>query len=225
MDVTLRPEDLELRGALTRMIAELGFAPRNAALAAALGSSEEAVEQGLRRLHDAHALLLHPHRCVPWVVHPFALSPGSCWVETVRGGWWANCVYCGFGIAAATELDATIFTRLGGEREPVDIHVREGEVAEQDLLFHLSTPVCEWWSNVIHACASFQPFRSEAEVDAWCVRHALPKGAVVPLPQMWRFAADWYGDYLRAPWVKRSSDEARAVFNRHGLVGDFWSIP
>lgn len=221
----LSREDMELRGELTRLIARLGYAPPNCELAASLNSTEPEVEAGLRRLHDAHALLLHPHLCVPWAVHPFALSPGSCWVETASGGWWANCVYCAFGIAAALDEDAAIFTRLGGEREAVELHVRDGDVVERDLLLHLSTPVRLWWSNVIHACSTFQPFRLEADVDAWCERHRLPKGAIVPFPRMWRFAADWYGGYLRQPWRKRSTDEARALFNRHGLIGDFWSVP
>ncbi|MEO5821639.1 MAG: hypothetical protein ABIT71_14150 [Vicinamibacteraceae bacterium] len=47
---------------------------------------------GLRRLQDAHALQLHPLGCRPWVVHPFALAPGSCWVQTPRIGYWAQCL-------------------------------------------------------------------------------------------------------------------------------------
>jgi hypothetical protein len=221
----LSPQDRQLRGALTRMIAQLGFAPSNGQLATALKATEGEVEAGLRRLHDAHALLLHPHRCEPWAVHPFALSPGSCWVETASGGWWANCVYCAFGIAAALNEDANIFTRLGGEGEAVELHVRAGDVVERDLLLHLSTPVRDWWSNVIHACSTFQPFRSEADIDGWCARHRFPKGAVVSFPRMWRFAADWYGGYLREPWRKRSAEEVRALFSRHGFTGEFWSLP
>jgi hypothetical protein len=128
------------------------------------------------------------------------------------------------GIAAALGTPAVIHTRLGGEREPAVIHVEDGDVREADLLFHLSTPVRHWWDNVIHACASFQPFRTEEDVDAWCERHALPKGAVVPLPQMCRFAADWYGDYLSKPWRKRSPAEISALLTQHGFTGPFWSL-
>lgn len=216
--------DLRVRGALTREIAARGYAPSNAELAALLTCSAADVERGLRALHNAHALLLHPNTTRPWAVPPFALSPGSCWVEIGERGWWANCLYCGLGIAAAVGADADISTRLGGEREPVVEHVRSGEVLERALLFHLSTPPRHWWDNVIHACASFQPFRTEREVDDWCVRHALPKGAVVPLPQMWAFAREWYGDYVRAPWRKRSADEIAGVFQRHGFTSPFWSL-
>ena len=220
----LLPFDLNVRGELTRAIAELGRAPSNEQLAQRLDADVIAVEQSLRQLHDAHALQLHPHRCAPWVVHPFALSPGSCWVETSGRGWWANCLYCGMGIAAALNEDVSIHTRIGGEREPIVVHVCGGEVQETELLFHLSTPVREWWDNVIHACASFQPFHSEGDVEDWCARHGLPRGAVVPIQQMWRFAADWYGSYLEKQWRKRSVAETKALFEKHGFEGDFWRL-
>lgn len=216
--------DLEVRGELTRAIAELGRAPSNEQLAQRLNARVAAVEKSLRHLHDAHALQLHPHRCAPWAVHPFALSPGSCWVQAGDRGWWANCLYCGMGIAAALNEDANIHTRIGGEQEPVVVHISGSNVQERDLLFHLSTPVREWWDNVIHACATFQPFHSEADINDWCERHDLPRGAVVPLPRMWSFAADWYGDYLRKPWRKRSLDEAKAMFAKHEFEGEFWQL-
>ena len=157
-------------------------------------------------------------------MHPFALSPGSCWVEIAHRGWWANCLYCGLGIAAAVGGDAEISTRIGGEREQVVVQIRNGAVQERDLLFHLSTPPRHWWDNVIHAFASFQPFRSEEEIDRWCTRHALPRGAVVPLPQLWEFARDWYGAYLEEPWRKRSAQDAEQLFRRHGFTSPFWSL-
>ena len=219
----LSEADQDLRGLLTRMIAARGHAPSLGELAQAAGIDEEQVPQALRRLHDAHALLLHPDRCEPWVVHPFALSAGGCWVETPRRGYWANCLYCGLGIAAALRSDARITTRIGGEGETRIYRVEGGALLDSDGIFHLATPVARWWNNVIHACATFQPFGAEAEVDPWCERHALPRGAVMPLDALWRFASDWYGNYLDEPWRKRSPEQVRTLFDRHGLTGPFWS--
>lgn len=216
--------DQDLRGLLTRTIAERGHAPTIAELAEAAGLDEGEARASLYRLHESHSLLLHPHRCEPWAVHPFALSPGSCWVETSERGYWANCLYCAFGIAAGLRRDARITTRLGGEGETRIFEVRDGAAIDTGEIFHLSTPVRLWWSNVIHACASFQPFASEADVDPWCERHALPRGAVMSLDALWRFASDWYGSCLEEPWRKRSPDEVRALFERHGLTGAFWEL-
>ena len=216
--------DQDLRGLLTRMIAAQGHAPTNAELAAAAGVQQAAVEDSLRRLHDNHALLLHPHRCEPWLVHPFALSAGGCWVETEARGYWASCLYCGFGIAAALGVDAVLTARLGGESETARYRVEGGRLLDGNGVFHLAIPVAQWWDNVIAACASFQPFAHEADIDPWCRRHAMPCGATLTLEPLWGFASDWYGGYLQEPWRKRSADEVRALFARHGLAGPFWEI-
>lgn len=219
----LTKADEEVRGALTRMIAEQGHAPAIDVLAAALGRQVVDVEASLRRLADAHALLLHPGEARPWAVHPFALAPGGCWVKTPARGYWANCVYCGFGIAAALKCDATVVARYGGEADTVRYEVKSGCVAPDGDLFHLSTPPSRWWPNVVFACSTFQPFRSEGEIDRWCADHDLPRGGVMTIPQLWGFASEWYGGYLDQPWRKRSPEEAKAVFARHGLTSDFWS--
>lgn len=219
----LSAADQDLRGRLTRAIARRGHALPPAELAEEAGLSVAEAEASLRRLHAAHALLLHPNRCEPWVVHPFALSPGSCWVETGEGGYWANCLYCALGIAAALDSDAVVTTRLGGEARTAHFRVEGGRLLDTAGVFHLPIPARFWWDNVIHACATFQPFASETEIGPWCERHALPRGHVMGLEALWRFASDWYGDYLRKPWRKRSAAEVRALFDRHGLTGDFWS--
>jgi hypothetical protein len=220
----LSADDQALRGLLALMIAEAGHAPSNAALAERARLSVAETEAALRRLHDAHALQLHPHVCRPWVVHPFALAPGSCWVQTPGLGYWANCLYCAFGIAAALKTKAIISTRIGGEGESVRYIVHDGHVADSTDVFHLSTPVAQWWDNVVFACSSFQPFRAEADVDAWCARHDLPKGAVLTMSALWAFASDWYGKHLDQPWRQRSIDDVPALFARHGLTGEFWRV-
>jgi len=168
--------DQDLRGVLTRMIAARGYAPTNAQLAEAAGMSVLDVEASLRRLHEANALLLHPHKPQPWVVHPFALSAGGCWVECADRGYWANCLYCGFGIAAALGADATLTARLGGEGATATWRVAGGRLVDAEGIFHLSVPVARWWDNVIFACASFQPFASDP-ISALGARATACRGA------------------------------------------------
>ncbi|MEM9487661.1 MAG: organomercurial lyase [Myxococcota bacterium] len=220
----LEPHDPIVRGTLTRMIAERGHAPTVDELAERAGVASAAAEASLRRLHDARALLLHPGGCRPWIVHPFALSAASCWVQTERLGYWASCLYCAFGIAACLGCDAEITTRIGGEAEPVRYSIRDGRPPAGDDIFHLSIPPTRWWDNVIAACASFQPFHCEDDVEAWCARHAMDRGATLSIAQLWEFARDWYGAYLDSPWRKRTAAEARALFDRHGLRSAFWQL-
>jgi hypothetical protein len=222
MIVTVHDE--AVRGALTRLIAEHGFSPSLEGLAGDLGLSTQDVSNHLSRLAEAHALLLHPDSVRPWVVHPFALAPGSCWVRTPQRGYWANCLYCAFGIAAALRCDAVITTRYGGEDETVQYSIENGKITPSGDIFHFSTPPARWWDNVIFACSSFQPFKRQADIASWCSRHDLPEGGLMSVEALWRFASDWYGDCLQKPWRKRSPEEAKAVFDRHGLTGPFWAM-
>lgn len=226
MTTLLSDEDERVRGALTRAIAELGHAPSQEALATTVGCNLATLQAHLRRLADAHALLLHPDSTRPWVVHPFALAPGSCWVRTPRRGYWASCLYCAFGIAAALDSDAVIATRYGGEDEPAQYEVQRGIGVSSpgSDVFHLSIPPARWWDNVVFACSSFQPFRSENDVDRWCRDHGFPRGATMSIPQLWGFARDWYGTCLSEPWRKRTKGEVRALFAKHGFTGEFWEI-
>jgi hypothetical protein len=213
-----------VRMTLARAIAADGRAPSNDRLAQMVGTSVAEVEAGLRELAARNGLLLHPHICSPWAVHPFALAPGSCWVETEARGYWANCLYCAFGIVAALKCDASVFTRLGGESETVCFRIAGERVDNDDLLFHLSVPVAQWWDNVIFACSSFQPFRSEADIHAWCARHGFQVGATLTVPKLWEFAQSWYGGCLDHPWKQRSKRDVAAIFAAHGLNGPFWQV-
>jgi len=221
---TLTVEDCQTRGKLTALIAEFGYAPTSETLADSMGLSVADVDASLQRLQQANALLLHPDSCRPWVVHPFSLAAGPCWVATPDKGYWASCLYCAFGICAATGCDGVITTRLGGEAETVEYTIKDGRVQPSEHVFHLSTPVRHWWDNVVFACSTFQPFRAEVDIDTWCNDHDLPKGETMDIPTLWEFAKDWYGPYLTDPWKKRSPDEIKAIFSKHGFTSDFWSI-
>ncbi len=220
----LSKDDEAVRGALTKLIAQIGHAPTLEQIGALMDRSVAEVESSLRRLSEAHALLLHPGSVRPWAVHPFALAPGSCWVRTPTRGYWANCLYCGLGVAAALKCDAVVTTRYGGEEDTVQYEVTSGKVLPSNDLFHLSTPPRQWWDNVVFACSTFQPFRSEDEIDTWCKDHDLPRGGVLTIPQLWEFTQDWYGAFLDEPWRKRSAVEANEIFARNGLTGPFWSL-
>lgn len=211
------------QGILERVIAT-GHAPETAELARALACSVEEIEAALRRLHENHGLVLHPGSTRVWVIHPFALWPTSYWVTSKRGEWWGNCAWCSLGIAALLGEDTTIATSVGAHAEPIEILVRDGEVVEPELLVHFPLPVSRAWENVLFYCGTVLVFRSEAEIESWCARHGIARGAIVPIGQVWDLAREWYGRHLAPDWRKWSAREAQAIFERAGLRGEFWRV-
>ncbi len=67
-------------------------------------------------------------------------------------------------------------------------------------------------------------FRSEEHVRRWSERRGNPMGATLTPDQGWRLAKAWYADRLSPDWSRKTPDEAQAVFDSIGLVGEFWAL-
>jgi Alkylmercury lyase len=222
------PQESSLESAihyhLVRGLIDDGFAPDLVRLQELVGRGPAAVIQALERLEASHSLVCHPGHKAPWVIHPFSLSPTATWVQAGQRGWWSPCIWCALGVAALVDDDVIIHSRVGGETEDLDLHVCGGIVREDSILTHFAVPVSSAWDNVHHFCATVLPFRSEADVDVWCRRHAIPKGAVVPIGQVAEVARIWYGQHAERHWKKWSITQAREIFGRVGLTGPFWAL-
>jgi len=202
-----------------------GRAPALAALAEAASVSPADVAASLGRLAEGHGLVLHPGTTEVWIAHPFSLSPTGVWVAADDGrGWWAPCLWCATGIAALVARPVVVHARIGGEAEAVAIPLADGRAGD-DVVVHFALPPRDAWSNVVHYCACVLPFRAAADVDAWCARHRLPRGEVVPLAQVADLGCAWYGRHLDRDWRKWTVPEAQAIFERVGLTGPFWALP
>lgn len=207
---------------ITRIILS-GAAPSLDELSRSLHLTPSEVTAGLAELEQTHGIVLHPGSSEPWVIHPFALSPTATWVESGRGGWWAPCMWCALGITTLVG-DATIHTRVAGEREPLELRVHDGRTNHQELLIHFALPPREAWANVHHYCAMVLPFRNDADIDTWSARHRLPRGRAVSLPRLAELAARWYGRHADADWRKWTRTEAQSIFHGVGLTDEFWRL-
>lgn len=180
----------------------------------------------LHQLAADHGVVLHPGTTAIWIAHPFSASPTGVWVERSDGrrGWWAPCIWCAMGIVALAAPDAVIHARYGGEAEPAVIEVAAGKVLAETCV-HFPIPARDAWANVVHWCATVLPFRSPADVPAWCERHALPHGDVVPIARALELGRVWYGNHRARDWRKWTTGEAQQIFASVGLAGPHWELP
>jgi hypothetical protein len=209
-----------IRGLLIR-----GACPTNSELAQQLEVAAPKLEELLHALSDIHGVVLHPHICEPWIIHPFSLTPTIHWIEAPHASWWAPCIWCAFGVATLAGGKVQIHTSYGGEGECFAIPVVDGHPAGfDDLYAHFAIPPARAWDNVHQHCSMVLPFRSAEEIREWCNRHGLPRGQVVPLHQVARLARAWYGSHADQNWRKWTVAEAQAIFHNAGLVSDFWNL-
>ncbi|MGA7525465.1 MAG: organomercurial lyase [Acidobacteriaceae bacterium] len=210
---------------LVHGLLETGASPANAELAERMNIDAADVESLLRELASIHGVVLHPHVCAPWILHPFSLTPTLNWVEAQHRGWWAPCIWCALGVATLAGGEVRIHSRFGAEGETLTIPVKDGEPHGFDsLVVHFAIPPARAWDNVHEHCAMVLPFRSADEIHAWSSRHRLPTGEPVPLHQVARLARLWYGSHARPDWHKWSVAEAQQIFHDAGLRSSFWDL-
>ncbi|MEO6576598.1 MAG: organomercurial lyase [Polyangiaceae bacterium] len=210
--------------AVLEHIVRAGHAPTLDELARALSASREDIERSLQRLAEGHGLVIRPGSSEVVVAHPFAVRPTATWVDAGTHGWWAPCLWCAFGIATLVACEVSIHARLAGEREPMTLHVFPNEIVNSDLLVHFSLPPRSAWDDVALFCSTVLPFRSRAQCKAWCGRHRLPYGELVPMAQVQDLATAWYGRHLDRDWVKWTAVQAQEIFREVGLTSAFWEL-
>jgi hypothetical protein len=132
---------LELRNFVYRRFVELGRAPT----LEELGTSEAA----LRRLHEAHMIVLEPDRPEIRMANPFSAMPTPYRVEAAGRSWFANCAWDAFGIPAALGVDGHISTSCPDCGEPIEIELVDRRPVPADDVFHVLVPARSWWDDIV----------------------------------------------------------------------------
>lgn len=136
--------DLQVRNHVYGRFLELQRAPSVAELDAEVGAH---VRAALRRLHDAHALVLGTDGEI-LMANPFSAVPTPYRVQASGRSWYANCAWDAFGIPAALHVDGQVSTACADCGEPIEIELRGGP-DPADSVFHVIVPAREWWDDIV----------------------------------------------------------------------------
>ena len=141
--------DLQLRNHVYRRFVELGRAPRFNELAADLGRDEGEVAEAMRRLHDAHALVLERDGSRIRMANPFSAIPTPHRVRAAGRWWYANCAWDAFGVLGALAVDGHVSSSCPDCAEPIEIDVTGGAPAGDDHVVHINVPAARWWDDIV----------------------------------------------------------------------------
>ncbi|MEM8621693.1 MAG: organomercurial lyase [Actinomycetota bacterium] len=140
--------DRRVRWAVYDALSRTGDAPTRAVLDAIVGNAS-AVAPSLRRLHDAHALVLDERDEVTMAL-PFATRPTDHVVMSTDGRrWWANCAWDALAIPLMLDVDAAITSRWLDDGAPAHFEVSNGQVAPSAGLVHFTRPGAIWWDDIV----------------------------------------------------------------------------
>ena len=141
--------DLRIRNHLYASFVAGGRARTTAAVAAELGLGKGEVADAYRRLHAAHALVLEPGSTEIRMLNPFSAVETPHRVDAGGRRWFANCAWDALGIPAALHTDGTVRSACPDCGEPLELEVRDGELARGDgLLVHFVVPARQWWDDI-----------------------------------------------------------------------------
>ena len=141
--------DLQIRSHVYSAFVSEGRARTTAETAAALGHTEGEVATAYRRLHDAHALVLHAGTTEIRMLNPFSAVETTHRVEAAGRSWFANCAWDALGIPAALHTDGSVSSECPDCGEPLSLEVRGGELVRgAELLVHFVVPARRWWDDI-----------------------------------------------------------------------------
>ncbi|MEP6660027.1 MAG: organomercurial lyase [Acidimicrobiales bacterium] len=141
--------DVAVRNVTYHLFVDRGRAPTNADVATAAGASADEIRASWRRLHDAHAIVLHPGTSELRMANPFSAVASAFRVHAGGRSWYANCAWDAFGICAALHVDGRIETVCADCDEAIECEIRAARPSDESLLFHCLVPASAWWDDIV----------------------------------------------------------------------------
>lgn len=134
-----------------RIIAETARMPTSAEVAQALDVIVGDVEAAFQRLHAKRLLVPEPGdpsriRMAP----PFSGVETPFLVHAGGKGYYANCVWDAYGVAAALHADALIEAEDGCTGEPITLEVKGFRPVPQQAVGHFAVPAARWWDDIVY---------------------------------------------------------------------------
>jgi hypothetical protein len=148
MDGNSVVDDNEVRLHVYRTFVDVGRPPMPIEIAMALNKSSAEVEASLRRLSDAHVLVLAPGTPYVWMASPLCALPSPFQVKARGRDWYGVCIWDAMGVIALLGGEGSVSTLCPDCGEALTLHVRDGKVREEDYVIHYAIPAAHWWDDI-----------------------------------------------------------------------------
>jgi len=141
--------DVVLRTAVYRHFAATGLSPTLAAMCAAVGATDQQVQDGYRRLYAKRMLVPAGDFASIRMAPPFSGVPTQH-RATVNGmEYFANCAWDAFGVVAALGGTGDVLSRCEHTHEPLALHLTTAGPPPSGWRFHCVVPAAKWWNDIV----------------------------------------------------------------------------
>lgn len=138
----------EVRAFVYDTCRSLGRPPSVKDTADALDRSPGEIEVALRRLAEAHVLVLEPNGEI-LMANPFSSVPTPFPVRFGSVSAYGNCIWDALGIPAMCDCDAEITTACACCGAQLTVAIAAGSVEGATGVIHFAIPARHWWDNIV----------------------------------------------------------------------------
>jgi hypothetical protein len=147
MDSTQSRDD-EIRHEVYRFFVDQGRSPVPAELAETLAIDQASVEGSLRRLAEAHVLVLAPGTPYIWMANPLSAIPTPFQAEIHGRRYFGNCIWDALGIVAMLGGTGKVTTWCPDCHGHLSITVADDRVVSGEGIVHFAVPAAQWWDDI-----------------------------------------------------------------------------
>jgi hypothetical protein len=140
--------DTAIRVEVYRSFIDQRRPPVPAEVAQMLAKDQATVEESLRRLQEAHALVLAPGTPYLWMAPPLSAIPTPYRVEISGRHFFGNCIWDALGIVAMLGGTGTVSAWCPDCHEQMSVAVAENRLASGDGVVHFAVPAAHWWDDI-----------------------------------------------------------------------------
>ena len=148
--MTLTDTDWDIRRFIYESLVASGRAPAVQAISAQFGMAASEARAALRRLRDAHAVVLRTGSSDILMANPLSAVPTDYRVLIGNTALYANCAWDSLGVPAMLGADARIEARHPLTRDLIEFRVEDRRLRNQrDQLVHFAKPFRNWYDDII----------------------------------------------------------------------------
>jgi hypothetical protein len=140
--------DNDVRVFVYRFMVENGRPPVPVEIGTALGTGSAEIETALKRLADAHVLVLAPGTPYIWLANPLSALPSPYPVTVRDRKYFGICFWDALGVIAMLGDEGTVTWLCPDCGDELTVRVRNDRVEPQNYVVHYAIPAANWWDDI-----------------------------------------------------------------------------
>ena len=192
------------------------------------GLSREAAFGRFKQLEADHHILLVPGTQRILMANPYSAVNTPFRVYVGERQYFANCAWDTVSLHVMLDKDTRVESYCHHCAEPIGILLRGGKVVSslpKSPLIFLSTPVANWYDNLINTCSNNMVyFSSEDHLKRWLIENPQLHGEALTPGKMAEVCKPLSKGRMALDYQRPPKEEIMAYWDSIGMTSSFWDF-